>query len=276
MYEAEVIKQTVRDRYAGHANATAGAAADAGCCSGSSCCGGSTSESLGYSPEDLVLLPEGADLGLGCGNPHAMLDLKEGETVLDLGSGGGIDCFIAARRVGESGRVIGVDMTPEMLALARRNAASVGVDNVEFRLGEVEHLPVADGEVDVIISNCVINLVPDKHQAFREAHRVLKSGGRVSVSDIVTDGPVPDVVLESVDAYVACLSGASPIDEYLAAIEDAGFEEVTVAEQRGFALSDALAQSVIDELATHVDLTRPELEQAASAFRSVRVTARKA
>jgi arsenite methyltransferase len=281
------IKQAVRDRYAGHATAgtsccggtAAQTATNAGAITGCGCgCGGSgsVSEALGYEAADLAAIPEGADLGLGCGNPLALLELQEGETVLDLGSGGGIDCFMAARRVGPTGHVIGVDMTPEMLDRARRNAADGGFDNVEFRLGEIEHLPVADGDVDAIISNCVINLVPDKAAVFRDAFRVLKPGGRLSVSDIVTLGDIPVRLRESAEAYVACLSGAIERDAYLDLMREAGFEDVTVTSERSFEVDDIVAEDLVAEFAHHADATEDEVRQAAARFQSVRVSARKA
>lgn len=194
--------------------------------------GGDTVEdsavSMGYSKEDLGCIPEGANLGLGCGNPIAYANLNEGETVLDLGSGAGIDCFLAAKKVGERGKVIGVDMTPEMISNARIHAEENGYRNVEFRLGEIEHLPVADGFVDVLISNCVINLVPNKDRVFREAFRVLRPGGRMIVSDIVLDGELPKNFKLKTLGGGNCVDGAIQLDEYLAKVEDAGFKEVKV------------------------------------------------
>ena len=186
------------------------------------------STAIGYAKDQIDALPEGANLGLGCGNPTALASLEPGATVLDLGSGGGIDCFLAARRVGPSGRVIGVDMTPEMVDRARRNAKDDGHDNVEFRLGEIENLPVADESVDVIISNCVINLVPDKYRAFAEAFRVLRPGGRLLVSDIVLAKALPTEVATSIAAYAGCIAGATPRDEYLEAVKAAGFADIEV------------------------------------------------
>jgi SAM-dependent methyltransferase len=171
-------------------------------------------------------VPDGANLGLGCGNPLAHAELKEGEVVVDLGSGAGFDCFLAARKVGPSGRVIGVDMTPEMIERARANARKGGYSNVEFRLGEIEHLPVADNFTDMIISNCVINLSTDKPQVFREALRVLKAGGRLMVSDLVLLRPLPEGVRASVEAYAGCISGALLKEDYLGAMTEAGFREV--------------------------------------------------
>jgi SAM-dependent methyltransferase len=224
---SEDVRIGVREHYA------RAAAGGAGCCGGesSSCCGGATKEhsiDVGYTAEELARIPQEAILGLGCGNPTAIGALRAGETVLDLGSGGGIDCFLAARRVGSEGRVIGVDMTPEMIDRARGAASSAGFENVEFRLGEIEHLPMADESCDVVVSNCVINLSPDKSQVFREAYRVLKKGGRLMVSDIVTIGELPEGVRNDPDLYAACVSGAVSKEEYLDAIGAAGFGHVEI------------------------------------------------
>jgi arsenite methyltransferase len=201
--------------------------------SDTSCCGDSCCSSDLYLPDLLAELPaEVTSFSLGCGDPISIADLKPGETVLDLGSGGGLDCFLAARRVGESGRVIGVDMTPEMLARARSQAQKLEMENVEFRHGFLEALPVEDGSIDVVISNCVINLSPEKAKVFQEVFRVLKPGGRVSVSDIVLNGPLPEVVLEDRDAWSACISGAVQADEYAEGLRAAGFVDVQVV-QRG-------------------------------------------
>jgi arsenite methyltransferase len=209
---ADNIRKAVRDKYASVViNRTS-------CCGPSSSCCGPTagaSAAIGYSAEDLKNIPDDADLGLGCGNPVALASLTVGETVVDLGSGAGIDCFLAAKKVGERGRVIGVDMTPEMLERARENARKSGLANVEFRLGEIENLPVADATVDVVISNCVINLSPDKERVFREVHRVLKPGGRMMVSDIVLERELPEEIARSVAAYTGCIAGASLKSDYL-------------------------------------------------------------
>lgn len=202
-----------------------------GCCGGG--CGtasvtGTAAERLGYSADDTAAVPDGADLGLGCGNPQAIAALQPGERVLDLGSGAGFDCFLAARAVGDSGRVIGVDMTHEMLAKARDNAVKAGYANVEFRLGEIEHLPVADTSIDVIISNCVINLSPDKAQVIREAFRVLRPGGRLAVSDVVATAVLPDDVRGDLALYAGCVAGASPIGELEDMLRDAGFADVRI------------------------------------------------
>jgi len=200
-----------------------------------SCCGGTTTTTLdmkahayGYSAEDTSVVPAGANLGLGCGNPIALASLRPGETVLDLGSGAGFDCFLAARAVGETGRVIGVDMTHEMLRKARANADQGGYTHVEFRLGEIEHLPVADASVDVIISNCVINLSPEKAQVFRDAFRVLKSGGRLAVSDVVATAPFPEEVQHDLALRAGCVAGASLLDDLERMLHDAGFVDIRI------------------------------------------------
>jgi arsenite methyltransferase len=191
-------------------------------------------EAIGYTGDQIAFVPEDSNLGLGCGNPIAHAALKSGEVVLDLGSGAGIDCFLAARAVGPTGRAIGVDMTPAMVEKARANTAKHGVANVEFRLGEIEHLPVADSSVDVVISNCVINLSTDKPRVFREAHRALKPGGRLLVSDLVLIRPLPPEMQRSVDLYVGCVAGASLKEDYLALARDAGFDPVEIVEERGY------------------------------------------
>lgn len=281
MFDETDIKQAVRDRYAGIASEGTGCCSASGARAGAASCGcsaGSTagvSERLGYDADELADIPEGADLGLGCGNPLAMLDLREGETVLDLGSGAGIDCFLAAKRVGPTGRVIGVDMTAEMLARARRNAVDSGISNVEFRLGEIEHLPVADASVDAVISNCVVNLVPDKRQVFSDVYRVLAPGGRLSVSDIVLLGEVPPLIRDSVDAYVSCLAGAILRDDYLRLIAEAGFGDVRVTESRAFTIGDVVTDDLVAEFARQTGATMTELEAAAALFQSIRVQATK-
>jgi SAM-dependent methyltransferase len=224
------IKDMVRARYGGIA-----AAAAASCCApaASSCCGPETAphdkaRRMGYSEAELAAVPEGANLGLGCGNPQAIAALEPGEVVIDLGSGAGFDCFLAARQVGDSGRVIGIDMTHEMLQKARDNAASIGVSNVEFRLGELEHLPMADNTADVVISNCVINLVPDKAQVFRESFRVLKPGGRLAVSDIINIAPLPAELRGDPALLCGCVAGAAPAERIEAWLSEAGFVDVHV------------------------------------------------
>ena len=224
--EKDQVRAQVRTAYAKVASG-----AD-GCSVG--CCGtkGSGSLAVGYTEEDLASVPDGSDLGLGCGNPQAIAAMRPGETVLDLGSGAGFDCFLAASRVGRTGRVIGVDMTPEMVTKARQNARQVSATNVDFRLGEIEHLPVSDQSVDVIISNCVINLSPDKGAVFREAIRVLKPGGRIAISDVVATQAIPQEVVESVEALTGCVAGAAPVDQVRALLADAGFEGIKVEPRR--------------------------------------------
>ncbi|MBU1342012.1 MAG: arsenite methyltransferase [Proteobacteria bacterium] len=202
-----------------------------------SCCGSVKSNAraasikVGYSEDELESIPDNANMGLGCGNPTALASISEGETVLDLGSGGGMDCFLAVQKVGPSGKVIGVDMTPEMVEKARQNAVKMGHANVEFRLGEIESLPVADSLVDVIISNCVINLSMCKDQVFQEAYRVLKKGGRIMISDVMLIGELPENVVKSVSAYVGCIAGAVKKEKYLQMIADAGFSDVRIIEE---------------------------------------------
>jgi ubiquinone/menaquinone biosynthesis C-methylase UbiE len=228
------VRSGVREHY-GKFAADFDAGTAESCCGPSDCCGTSKTNyaSMLYKTDDLTTLPEDVTgLSAGCGDPVTLASLEPGQTVLDLGSGGGIDVFLAAKRVGDSGKVIGVDMTAEMIERARANKEKMGVENAEFRLGEIEHLPVADETVDVIISNCVINLSPDKPQVFRDAFRVLRPGGRIAVSDIVTDGPLPDELKESLSAWYGCLAGALDVKDYIAAIEDAGFVDVELAPER--------------------------------------------
>lgn len=221
MKSAQEIRSAVEKHYADIAK------------SGSSCCGDQTAEKIGYQKEELEKLPEATIMGLGCGNPVGLAALREGETVVDLGSGGGIDVFLAARQVGPSGRVIGVDMTPEMLTRARVNAARLGLENVEFREGLIESLPVADSSVDAVLSNCVINLAPDKAAVFKDAFRVLKPGGRLVVSDMVTRGELPRGIREDPELWASCIGGALLEDEYLEVMRRAGFATVEVLGPKG-------------------------------------------
>ena len=244
----EDVRKIVRKGYAKIARE------ESPCCGPvSSCCGPSItaeaiSKSIGYSKEDLQSIPDGANLGLGCGNPVALASLKAGETVLDLGSGAGFDCFLVARKIGESGRVIGVDMTPEMIEKARENAQKGNYDTVEFRLGEIENLPVADGSVDVVISNCVINLSPNKKRVFEEAYRALRPGGRLMVSDIVLLKDLPELIKTSAEAYVGCLAGAMLKDEYIKAVTDAGFHDVRIADEAIYPLQYMLSEDAAQEM----------------------------
>lgn len=242
-------------------------------------------QSIGYGEGDLAAVPDGANLGLGCGNPTALAALRPGDVVLDLGAGAGFDAFLAARAVGDDGRVIGVDMTAEMVDKARANAAKAGFRNVEFRLGTIEELPVDDASVDVVISNCVINLSPDKPRVFREAFRVLRSGGRLMISDLVTSGPLPASVRASVPAYLGCVAGVALKDDYVTMLRGAGFEQVTIegeksatallggAELTGATCADPTVSSLVGELMRSVPLA--DLQEAARVVVSAQITARK-
>ena len=232
--QADEIRQNVRESYSQVAEASNSGDS---CGTQSSCCGVSddaaintlVSTRLGYSEGDLNNVPEGADMGLGCGNPRAIASIKPGETILDLGSGGGFDCFLAAAETGEKGHVIGIDMTPTMISKARANAVKGKYQQVEFRLGEIEHMPVANETVDVIISNCVINLSPDKQQVFSEAFRVLKPGGRLAISDVVASAELPDTIKNDLALYSGCMAGASLIGELQTILENCGYEQIKIA-----------------------------------------------
>ncbi len=267
----EEIKKVVRDGYAKIAKQ------DSSCCgSVNSCCGGTdlarnVSKSIGYTEGELKAVPEGANLGLGCGNPVALASLREGETVLDLGSGAGFDCFLAADKVGKSGMVIGVDMTPEMIDRARENARKGNYANVEFRLGEIENLPAADNLVDIVISNCVINLAPDKKRVFMEVFRVLKPGGRLMISDMVLLKELPDFIKNSIEAYIGCLSGAMMRDKYIDAIKAAGFQEVSIIDETSFPIecmaNDPTAKTIIKNL----KIPPEEIKEVAGSVTSIKV-----
>ena len=245
--DKEKIRQTVRERYGNIANsekAVSGIDPSASCCgeTGNSkgkspanpCCSEpeisteQLSALMGYSKEDILSIPDGANMGLGCGNPVALASLKPGETVVDLGSGGGFDCFLAAKQVGETGQVIGVDMTPDMLSKARTNTVKMGTKNVEFRLGEIEHLPVADNSADIIMSNCVINLSPDKFGVYSDVFRVLKPGGRLAISDVLATAPLPEEIKNDLAMVTACIGGAATIDDTVMMLEKAGFQDIKI------------------------------------------------
>ncbi|HSW58505.1 MAG TPA: arsenite methyltransferase [Dehalococcoidales bacterium] len=275
------ITQQVRKHYAGVAKESS----PSGCCSSrsgeksASCCPAESgiaeavSLNMGYSGEEINSVPEGANLGLGCGNPVALASLKEGEVILDLGSGAGFDCFLAANKVGINGRVIGVDMTPEMLDKARENIRKGNYTNVEFRLGEIENLPVADNSIDAVISNCVINLSPDKPKVFREAYRVLKSGGRMMVSDIVLRGKLPMKILNSIAAWVGCISGASSKKDYLAAVHAAGFQDVKVIDETVFPLDSLVKDPTVQAFIEEAKLSTVTLTNLAVTVVSIKVSA---
>ena len=279
--ETTDVRSHVRERY-GKIAASSKPGVQSTCCSddsafSSACCSPETVIPLDqvsqmYEASDVVALPdEVTSLSLGCGDPVTLASLEPGQVVLDLGSGGGIDCFLAASRVGETGRVIGVDMTYEMLEKARQNKEKLGAENVEFRLGEIEHLPVPDATIDVVISNCVINLSPDKPQVFRETYRVLKPGGRLAVSDIVTDGPLPEHIKTSLAAWAGCIAGALTIEDYLAAIKAAGFVDVKL---EPVYMDDAQIDEAVDQL----DLRETVINSGEEIYKTVlsaKVTARK-
>ena len=246
---AKEIKQHVKEGYGKIARD------GSSCCSIPSCCGSTNAKGIGkiigYSEEEMNMVPEGSNLGLGCGNPVAIASLKEGETVLDLGSGAGFDAFLAATKVGKSGKVIGVDMTPEMVKRATENARKGNHANVEFRLGEIENLPIENNIINAIISNCVINLSPDKRSVFKEAFRVLKPGGRIMVSDLVLVKDLPNAIKESIEAYVGCLAGALKKEEYLKIIKDTGFKDIKVISETNYPIeamaNDATAKAVMKQ-----------------------------
>ena len=270
--KADKIKEIVKARYAKVA------LHNMPCCgTRKSCCGSSDAEDIskkvGYHDKDLNSVPEGANLGLGCGNPVALASLKEGDVVLDLGSGAGFDAFLAAARVGSSGKVIGVDMTPEMVDKAKANAVNGGFQNVDFRLGEIENLPVSGSEVDVIISNCVINLSPEKGKVFKEAFRVLKPGGRLMVSDLVLLKPLPEFVRQSVEAYVGCIAGAVMKDKYLAAITDAGFRDLRVAGEDVYPVELAVNDPVAKAIYSDVGIISDHAKEISGSIASIKISA---
>ena len=269
----EEIKKAVREGY-GQVAQKSGS-----CCGPAvSCCGGpdliqEISKKIGYREEELAVVPEGSNLGLGCGNPVALASLKKGEVVLDLGAGAGFDCFLAANQVGPGGRVIGVDMTPEMVDKARENIGKGNYKNVEFRLGEIENLPVADNHVDVIISNCVINLAPDKKRVFREGFRVLKPGGRLMVSDIVLLQELPGEIRNSIGAYLGCVAGALLKNDYIQAIHAAGFQGIRVIEEVTFPTELLANDPTAREILKNLNLPRERAKDLARSVVSIKVSA---
>lgn len=277
--KAQEIHKEVRKKYAEVAKT------GSSCCV-PSCCGGeepardagqvtTLSRGMGYSDEELEGVPEGANLGLGCGNPVALASLEEGQTVLDLGSGAGFDSFLAAKQVGANGKVIGVDMTAEMIDRAEHNAEKGGYENVEFRLGKIEHLPLADQTVDVVLSNCVINLSPDKEQVFKEAFRALKPGGRLMVSDIVLLRPLPGLIKVSLEAYVACLAGAATREDYLKAIQEAGFSDVEIVEEASVPVDLVINDPLTRKIVKGLEMSSKSVREVIESIRSIRVAATK-
>jgi SAM-dependent methyltransferase len=271
----EEIKKVVRERYASVAREGGSCCAPKTSCCGSANIAEDLSKRVGYSDEEINSVPEGANLGLGCGNPVAIASLMEGETVLDLGSGAGFDCFLAAKKVGKVGRVIGVDMTPDMIDRARNNARKGNFTNVEFRLGEIENLPAADNSVDVIISNCVINLAPDKSRVFKEAFRVIRPGGRFMVSDVVLLKELPDPIKNSIEAYTGCIAGATNKDDYIQTIKNAGFKDVQVLDEKNFPMdvleNDPIGEKVIKKLNMSIE----DVKEIGKSIVSIRVQAKK-
>jgi len=265
----DAVRDMVREGYAGIARNTGQ------CCGGAGANADAIARRIGYSDDEVQAVPAGANLGLGCGNPLALAGVERGETVLDLGSGAGFDAFLAAQAVGPAGRVIGVDMTSEMLARADANARAAGVENVEFRKGCIEALPIDDASVDVVISNCVINLSPEKAKVFREAFRVLRPGGRLAISDLVLRAPLPRGLLKSVEAYVGCVAGAMLRDDYLAAIEAAGFRTVEVVAEASFGGTVDLQTPEILAALAKDGLTTENAERILESVVSVKVVARK-
>jgi SAM-dependent methyltransferase len=267
--DADAVRGMVREGYASIARNTGQ------CCAGAAANADLVARRIGYSDTDVQATPAGANLGLGCGNPLQLADVAPGETVLDLGSGAGFDVLLAAQAVGPAGRVIGVDMTPEMLTRAAANASSAGVTNVEFRRGLIEALPVADRSIDVVISNCVINLSPEKDRVFREAFRVLRPGGRFAISDLVLSAPFPPGLLKSTEAYVGCVAGAMLRDDYLGAISRAGFRTVDVAAEASFSgIIDLQSPEILAALRAD-GLSLEQAEKLLENVLSVKVLARK-
>jgi SAM-dependent methyltransferase len=256
----EEIKKNVREAYAEKAKK------ENSCCPQSGFLAECISKAIGYTKEEIEAVPEGSNLGLGCGNPTALASIKEGETVLDLGSGAGFDCFLAAQKVGKDGKVIGVDMTPEMIGKARENAENGSFRNVEFRLGEIENLPVADQSIDLVISNCVINLSPDKKRVFQEAFRVLKPNGRIMISDLVLLKELPDFIKNSIEAYVECIGGAILKEEYLTAIKEAGFQDIKIVDETSYPadlidFSGPTVKAVLEDLKISVEQAKEMVNQ---------------
>jgi arsenite methyltransferase len=268
MMKEEKVRKMVREGYSKIAKAKK---SDCGCECGTAI----TSEIIGYSKKELNSVPEDADLNLGCGNPVALASLKPGETVIDLGSGAGLDCFLAANKVGPTGKVIGVDMTSEMLDKARANLRKSKHTNVEFRLGEIENLPVADNTADAIISNCVINLSPNKPRVFAEAFRALKPNGRLMISDIVLLREIPEALRKSVEAYIGCVAGAEKKEEYIDQIKRAGFKDVQIVEETQLPFEVIVSSATAEQVMKELNITRKKAAELIGAAVSIKVSAKK-
>jgi len=230
---------------------------------------------IGYSDEELAAVPEDANLGIGCGNPTALASIQKGETILDLGSGAGFDCFLAAKETGETGKVRGIDITPEMVAQAKKNALNGNYSNVEFKVGEIENLPLADNMVDLIISNCVINLTDQKERVFEEAYRVAKPGGRIMISDIILLHDLPDYVMQSVEGHIACLSGAIRKEDYVAAIAKAGFTDITIDKEAAFPIELMLNDPIAKKVVSENNLSAKDIQDIANSIASISISAKK-
>jgi|WetSurMetagenome_2_1015567.scaffolds.fasta_scaffold188492_1 arsenite methyltransferase len=268
------IKRTVKEGYARIAKQATSYYASRSCC-GCADISDEISKRLGYTEEEIQAAPLGSNLGLGCGNPVALASLEEGETVLDMGAGAGFDCFLASSRVGPTGMVIGVDITSEMVDKARANSRKSGYINIDFRQGDLENMPVADNYVDVVISNCVINLVPNKRMVFREAFRVLKPGGRLAVSDVVLLRELPEFVTRSTEAYIGCLAGAIMKDEYLEIIRDVGFRDVSVVAETSFPIESLLSETTGSDRIKKPKISAEQLNEIARSVLSIKVGASK-
>ncbi len=271
----ETIKKAVREGYARIAKGDNSCGAPVNSCCGNSRLAQTISKRIGYSEKELEEVPEGANLGLGCGNPIAFSSLKEGETVLDLGSGAGFDCFLAANEVGNKGKVIGVDMTAEMIERARENGRKSKYKNVEFRLGEIENLPVTDNSIDIVISNCVINLSPDKRKVFLEVFRVLKPGGRLMISDMVLLKELPDYIRDSIEAYIGCLSGAIMKNEYLGAMQAAGFQKARIMDEASLPIDCMANDPTVKPIIKNLNLSPDKIKEIAGSVASIKVYALK-
>jgi len=272
MMKEKEIKRAVREGYARIAKQATSYYASRSCC-GCADISEEIGKKLGYSDEEIQAVPPGSNLGLGCGNPVALASLNEGEIVLDMGAGAGFDCFLASTRVGPSGKVIGVDMTSEMVDKARANARKGGYTNIDFRQGDLENMPVADNYVDVVISNCVINLVPNKNMVFKEAFRVLKHGGRLAVSDVVLQKELPEFVKRSTEAYIGCLAGAIMKDEYLEIIKTVGFQDVKVVAESGFPIESLICDKAGSPITDMPKISEEQQRDVSNSILSIKVCA---